>query len=95
MTDGEAGVSMITNHAFAAEPWWDRCAACGLSMAAHVYTDAASMGAMDAEFAALTYRCPYCIDRRIDPCPHGRAGAIGLDLKPLGGPHGQPPADRT
>jgi hypothetical protein len=89
--EGAIGGTLIENHVYRAEPWWDRCVTCGLSMAAHVHVAAQTLSAMETELAGLTYRCPYCIDRRIDPCPHGREGAIGLDLKPLGGTHGEPP----
>jgi hypothetical protein len=38
---------------------------------------------MRAALRDLRYRCPYCVDRLIDPCFHGRAGALGLDGEPL------------
>jgi hypothetical protein len=71
-----------TAHAFSPDgPWFGRCEDCGLSEAAHRATLAVAMRERATE--AHAYRCPYCVDRRFDPCEHGRADALGTDRKRL------------
>lgn len=77
--------SMIHDHAFHAVPWWAPCelSTCGIGAPAHADMSPVSEAWMRAELRDLPYRCPYCVDREIDPCPHGKEGAIGLDRQPL------------
>jgi hypothetical protein len=68
--DGEAGVGVITDHAFRVArgaPWWDRCwhPGCHLSAAAHTETEIVLRS--DPE---PPYRCPDCVMTGIDSCPH-------------------------
>lgn len=63
--DGEAGVGVITDHAFRASIWYGLCKECGLSAAAHTQT-AMFLG----PDPALPYRCPDCVMQNRDPCPH-------------------------
>lgn len=75
--------AVITEHAFVAELWWDACAICGLSMAAHraVLTD--TLSSMEVELSELPYRCPACVwaseFRKAEPhkgeCPHGESSS--------------------
>lgn len=51
-----ASPAMITDHAFAASPWWERCPVCRLSMAAHLYIDVTCQAAMQSELEALPNR---------------------------------------
>lgn len=73
--------SVVTDHhftPFAGKPW-ARCCICGLSGAAHVR-------ALDPYVTPdLTYRCPYCVDRERESCPHGQHGALDMiKATPLG-----------
>jgi hypothetical protein len=64
----------VTEHIFtppAGQPW-ERCVVCNLSEAAHLDT-------AEEYVPALSYRCPYCVDRGVVPCLHGRRDA--LDMK--------------
>jgi hypothetical protein len=75
--------SNITEHSFSAVPWWERCEICGIGAPAHAEMSATSEAWMRAALRDLRYRCPYCVDRLLDPCSHERAGALGLDGEPL------------
>jgi hypothetical protein len=68
------------NHVFmpAADAPWGLCMLCHRSEAAHFAT------LVDPDAPELPYRCPYCVDRCLDPCEHGRAGALDqMTMKPL------------
>lgn len=62
--------SVVTDHAFAADPWWERCPVCGLSMAAHLYIDVRTEARMRDEIRALPYRCPACAKPPMTDCTH-------------------------
>lgn len=74
--------SMVTDHVYVSrsgEPW-DLCV-CGISRPAHERDDTRY------PTADLPYRCPYCVDRRIAVCEHGREGALDqFTMQPLGEP---------
>ena len=69
--------AIIGDHPHRADPWWDRCqhpvdedgTLCGLGAAAHTQTETG------ADFTGLTYRCPDCVTKRIDPCTHQKEGS--------------------
>jgi hypothetical protein len=75
MTDSPdtAASSIITSHAFIADLWWDSCAVCGLSMAAHHYVTPEVLGSRDEDLKHLPYRCPQCVwaTEFNKPAPHG------------------------
>jgi hypothetical protein len=73
----------VADHPFTAVPWWAPCEVCKLGAPAHAGMSPTSDAWMRVELRELPYRCPYCVDRFIDPCPHGKAGALGLDRQPL------------
>jgi len=69
-----AASSIITDHPFDAERWWDRCAVCNYSMAAHAHMHvrlarATSLGALD-------HRCPRCV--QLD---HDRVDSNGVSYR--------------
>lgn len=75
-----AASSVITQHAFSAEAWWDTCALCGLGMAAHARAFAFVLDTREQELSELPYRCPDCVTasefHRAGPhkgeCPRGK-----------------------
>jgi hypothetical protein len=83
-SDGEMGASIVSSHPFINDTClYGRCEHndCGLAESSHVATDTPYMTPPDQP-----YRCPHCVSLDRDPCPHGRAGALGLDAAPLGTP---------
>jgi hypothetical protein len=80
------GSSSITDHRYAGphsenDPGnYGNCTICGLARSAHADQDDGFIP------LSRTYRCPHCVNVGADPCPHGRADAIGLDGLNLGAP---------
>jgi hypothetical protein len=62
--DGEAGVSAIDDHRFAPrDHWYSLCRVCALAEAAHVRSSILHP-------ATHNYRCPDCVTKHRDRCPH-------------------------
>ena len=77
--DGEAGVSIITDHRFRSpiEQPWGLCIVpgCGLGEAAH--------SAAEGIYTPVrAYRCPYCVNVGEAVCTHLEA-PLGMDGRPL------------
>jgi len=53
--------SQITAHAFQASRWWERCAICGYSMAAHTELTEGMRTERASSLGALDHRCPKCV----------------------------------
>jgi len=56
-----AASSMVVNHEFIAHPWWARCKACGLSMAAHRGVRSSTLDAEITALRCLPWRCDVCV----------------------------------
>jgi predicted RNA-binding Zn-ribbon protein involved in translation (DUF1610 family) len=69
---------------FRAVRWWQLCTVCRLSSTSHAHVAVSCQVQMEQELRTLDYRCPYCVDRDVTPCLHGRAFALDLLGKPLG-----------
>jgi hypothetical protein len=69
-------VSIVASHKFSTRTGRQegQCV-CGLARSAH----AAEIDPYDT--SGLMYRCPYCVDRGSDPCLHGRAGALDVQMR--------------
>lgn len=68
----------IVPHAYEREgEQWERCKVCGLAEAAH------DLSLHDRYRTAAQYRCPYCVDRHVSPCPHGQVHALDQKGAPL------------
>jgi hypothetical protein len=63
--------SVISAHAFDAVRWWDRCAGCGYSMAAHSTMTERMRVARASSLGGLDHRCPDCVQLDYDQVEYG------------------------
>jgi hypothetical protein len=56
-----AASALITAHAFQSSHWWERCAICGYSMAAHTTLTEPMRIERAESLGAHDHRCPECV----------------------------------
>lgn len=67
--------SLVIDHDFRAAPrWWERCTACGLSIAAHSGVFITTRAAISDDIARTPYRCPECVTASEYDKPEPHAG---------------------
>lgn len=69
----EVGTATQTDHPFQVDgEWWERCRVCGFGAPAHA-TTAVGLGPDPNQ----PYRCPDCVTRGREKCPHDILRAEG------------------